>query len=98
MTNAQIVEALIQAGVSQDLVDIIAEKLDNTKAVELSEKAQKVVDLLSLYPDDYFFAADIATELGIEPRSITGVLTGLVNKGFLVKETGEGNKKIYKIS
>lgn len=98
MTNTQIIEALVAQGVSEDLVAVVTEKLNSGSKSELSEKAKAVIDLLSLYPDDFFFAADIATELGIESKSITGVLTGLVNKNLLVKDTGDGGKKIYKIA
>lgn len=98
MTNAQIIEALVEQEVTQDLIDLISNKLKGSSKSELSDKAKSVLAFLQQFPDVFFFASDIASELDIEARSLTGVLTGLVNKGYLVKETGEGSKKIYKVA
>lgn len=56
-----------------------------------SEKAQAVLTYLQDNDGD-FTSKDLAATLGIEPRSITGVLNGLQRKGLIVREVVEGEK------
>jgi DNA-binding MarR family transcriptional regulator len=56
-----------------------------------SEKAQAVLTYLQGNDGD-FTSKDLAATLGIEPRSITGVLNGLQRKGLIVREVVEGEK------
>lgn len=56
-----------------------------------SENAQAVLTFLQTNDGD-FTSKDIAATLGIEPRSITGVLNGLQRKGLVVREVVEGEK------
>jgi DNA-binding MarR family transcriptional regulator len=56
-----------------------------------SEKAQAVLTYLQGNDGD-FTSKDLAATLGIEPRSITGVLNGLQRKGLVVREVVEGEK------
>lgn len=56
-----------------------------------SEKAQAVLTFLQGNDGD-FTSKDIAAALGIEGRSITGVLNGLQRKGLVVREVIEGEK------
>lgn len=56
-----------------------------------SEKAQVVLTYLQGNDGD-FTSKDLAATLGIEPRSITGVLNGLQRKGLIVREVVEGEK------
>lgn len=57
-----------------------------------SEKAQAALTFLQEHEGEDLTSKDIAAALGIEARSITGVLNGLQRKGLLVREVVEGQK------
>lgn len=57
-----------------------------------SEKAQAVLEFMQDNQNVDLTAPAIAEATDIEKRSITGVLNGLVKKGFVVREEVEGQK------
>ncbi len=65
----------------------------------LSEKAQSILVFLQNDPSADFTAKDIAVGIGLEARSVTGVINGLVKKGFVERIVVEGEKdKLVKLT
>lgn len=65
----------------------------------LSEKAQAVLVFLQNDPSADFTAKNIAEGIGLEARSVTGVINGLVKKGFVERIVVEGEKdKLVKLT
>ena len=54
-----------------------------SNTITLSENAQKVLDYLNKNEADKFFGAEIAEGTFLPPRSVTGTLNGLFNKGLI---------------
>lgn len=68
-------------------------------AKHLSDKAQSVLVFLQNDPAANFTAKDIAAGIGLEARSVTGVINGLVKKGFVERIVVEGEKdKLVKLT
>lgn len=61
-------------------------------AAMFSEKAQAVLKFMQANTGADLTAGMIAEATGIEKKSITGVLNGLVKKGYVVREEVEGSK------
>lgn len=61
-------------------------------AAMFSEKAQSVLKFMQANTGADLTAGMIAEATGIEKKSITGVLNGLVKKGYVVREEVEGSK------
>ena len=61
-------------------------------AAMFSDNAKAVLTLLQKNSQSDLTSKMIAETLGIEPRSITGVLNGLQRKGLVVREVVEGEK------
>lgn len=65
----------------------------------LSEKAQAVLVFLQNDPSADFTSKNIAEGIGLEARSVTGVINGLVKKGFVERIVVEGQKdKLVKLT
>lgn len=69
-------------------------------AAMFSENAQKVLSFLQDHVGENLTAQEIASENGIENRSITGVLNGLQRKGLLIRKEAkvevDGKEKVVK--
>ena len=61
-------------------------------AAMFSDTAKAVLTFLQKNSQSDLTSKMIAETLGIEPRSITGVLNGLQRKGLVVREVVEGEK------
>ena len=61
-------------------------------AKNLSEKAVVIMTYLQAHNGEDLTAKDIAAATDIEARSVTGVLNGLVKKGFVERVVVEGEK------
>ncbi|HAH19142.1 MAG TPA: hypothetical protein DCL29_09110 [Eubacterium sp.] len=61
-------------------------------AAMFSDNAKAVLTFLQKNSQSDLTSKMIAETLGIEPRSITGVLNGLQRKGLVVREVVEGEK------
>ena len=61
-------------------------------AAMFSDNAKAVLTFLQKNSQGDLTSKMIAETLGIEPRSITGVLNGLQRKGLVVREVVEGEK------
>lgn len=66
-------------------------------AYVLSEKARAVLVHLQAAGDVDETSKDVAKAVGIEPRSITGVLNGMVKKGLVVREV-VGEQKFIRLT
>lgn len=69
-----------------------------TNTITLSENAQKVLSYLSKHEEEKFFGAEIAEGTFLPPRSVTGTLNGLFNKGLVNKYSDESLPKKYSIT
>lgn len=72
-----------------------------SNTITLSENAQKVLDYLNKNEEGKFFGAEIAEGTFLPPRSVTGTLNGLFNKGLVDKfgdEEGKSLPKKYSIT
>lgn len=67
-----------------------------TNTITLSENAQKVLSYLSKHEEEKFFGAEIAEGTFLPPRSVTGTLNGLFNKGLVNKYSDEEGKSLPK--
>lgn len=64
-------------------------------AKQFSESAQAVLNFLKERIGENITSQEIANALGLAQRSVTGVLTGLQRKGFIVREEDiQDNKKV----
>lgn len=62
---------------------------------KLSDNAKAVLTYLKEHDGEDFTHKDIAEDLGIAPRSVTGTVTGLVKRGFAVRVETDDPKVKY---
>lgn len=63
-------------------------------AKTLSENAQKVLGYVQDHKGEDITYTDIADALDLAPRSVTGVLTALQKKGFILRQASDDDAKV----